>query len=123
MFRMTSSEALRYEALNLSPEQLLPVVAEYFLRLDVDHHNLTLCGCRHDGIGRRFEQTSKAVVHPLTIRVRNLHCPRKPSTGLSWSSVASSSVVGPQTWAYYKPALTPANMRMARSHYVSLGEV
>ena len=76
MFRMTSAKALRYEALNLSPEQLLPVVTEYFLRLDVDQHNLTLCGCCHDGIGRRFEQTSKTVVDPLTIRnIRNLHSP------------------------------------------------
>jgi len=63
-----------------NPEQLFAAVAKYLFRLDVNDDNFAVNCHRHDGIRRRFKQTSEAVVRLATIhRFRNFHKSRETS--------------------------------------------
>jgi len=85
MGRVAVTEALRHEHFDLLAEQLFACVPEDLFSLGVHDHDLALAVGHHNGIGRGFEQASKA--------------------GFGWNSVGGSrSVHSLTSRRHYKPA-------------------
>src|SRR6202167_2710958 len=65
----TFREALRNDVAHLLAEQLVAAIAELFLRLQIQEHDLALLVHHHHGVGRGFQQTPVPALHLHQMRV------------------------------------------------------
>src|SRR2546430_1332874 len=67
MPQMLAPEALRHQHFNFVAQQLFTSVAEEFLYLGIDQHNLSLPVNYHDGIGCGFQERPKFLLSALML--------------------------------------------------------